>query len=77
MTTQELGIRMAAYYLFPQSQNDFIDACGKLVQQKIISVVQNAKYYSIIVDATPDFADIEQTTFSLWLVQNVDYAWEI
>ena len=41
-TYQEKGSQMAAYYLSPQSQNEFIDACGKLVQQKIFLHYKNA-----------------------------------
>ena len=75
--SQETGVRMEAHYLSPESQNEFIDACGKLVQQKIIAEVLSAKYYSIIVDATLDSAHIEQTTFLLRFVKNVDGVWEI
>ena len=67
--SQETGVRMEAHYLSPENQNEFIDACGKLVQQKIIAEVLSAKYYSIIVDATPDSAHIEQTTFCFGLLK--------
>ena len=44
--SQENGSRMAAHYFSPQSQNELIDAGGKLEQQKIISTERNAKYHS-------------------------------
>ena len=66
--SQEKDIRMKAHHLSPHRQNEFIEACGKLVQQKIIADVLQAKYYSIIVDATPDSAHIEHTTLLLRFV---------
>ena len=77
---QENGSRMAVHYLSLQhylSQNEFIDAGGKLEQPKIISTERNAKYHSRSVYTTPNSAHIEQTTFLIRFVQNVDFAWEI
>ena len=65
--SQEKDIRMKAH--------EFIEACGKLVQQKVIADVLQAKYCSIIVDTNPDSAHIEQTTFLLRFVNYVDGVW--
>ena len=40
--SQEKDIRMKAHYLSPQSQNECIEACGKLVPRKIIADVLKA-----------------------------------
>lgn len=47
------------------SQNEFIHCCAQKVLDAILHEVESAKYYSIIVDATPDSAHVEQTVFIL------------
>ena len=47
------------------------------MRQKITADVLQAKYYSIIVNATPDSAHIEQTTFLHRFVNYMDGVWEI
>ena len=62
---QRQGNRLPVHYLSSDSQNEFIAACAGQVQAKILYQLKEAKYYSIIVDATPDSAHMEQTTFIL------------
>lgn len=57
--------RLQAHYLSPETQNEFIDCCATQVVRAIENEREIVKYYSIIVDATPDSAHIEQTVFIL------------
>ena len=61
-TTHE---RLQVHYLSANSQNEFIQCCAQKVLDAILHEVESAKYYSIIVDATPDSAHVEQTVFIL------------
>jgi Domain of unknown function (DUF4371) len=56
------GRREQVHYLSPESQNEFIQECSKKLQAKILSEISAAKYYSIILDSTPDASHTEQTT---------------
>ena len=57
--------RLQVHYLSPESQNEFIQCCASKVTDVILTERANAKYYCIIVDATPDSAHVEQTVFIL------------
>ena len=57
--------RLQVHYLSANSQNEFIQCCAQKVLDAILHEVESAKYYSIIVDATPDSAHVEQTVFIL------------
>ena len=61
--SQEAGKRLQCHYLSNKIQNEFIDLCGKRVREAILSELAGAKYYSIMVDATPDASCQEQSTF--------------
>lgn len=62
---------LQAHYLSRRTQNEFIEVCCKQVVDKILSERQHAKYYTILVDATPDETHEEQLTFILrYLVDN-------
>ena len=63
--SQEDDRREQVHYLSPQSQNEFIKECSEKVLNTIKAEVSNAKYYSIILDSTPDASHKEQTTFIL------------
>ncbi len=63
--SQRLGQRLQVHYLSWEIQNEFIKLCSDHVKAAILKEREEAKYYSIIVDATPDSAHIEQTTFVL------------
>lgn len=64
-TSQQLGQRLQVHYLSSEIQNEFINLCSSHVKAAILKEREEGKYYSIIVDATPDSAHIEQTTFIL------------
>lgn len=70
--SQEQGNRMQVHYLSADSQNEFIQCCAQKVTAAIIDELQAAKYYSIIVDATPDSAHVEQTVFIIRYVHLED-----
>lgn len=65
LLSQEDNRREQVHYLSPQSQNEFIKECSEKVLTKIKLEVSDAKYYSIILDSTPDASHKEQTTFIL------------
>ena len=62
---QQKGERLQAHYLSPESQNEFISIWSVNVRKYILNERESAKYYSVMVDATPDASHIEQTTFIL------------
>ena len=62
---QQKGERLQGYYLSPESQDELISICSVNVRKYILDERESAKYYSVMVDATPDASHIEQTTFIL------------
>ena len=46
--------RLQVHYLSPESQNELIKCCADKVTECILKERETAKYYSIIVNATPD-----------------------
>ena len=67
--SQERGQRLQAHYLTSDSQNEFINLCSGEVRKKILQSREESKYYSILVDATPDVSHDEQNTFILRYLQ--------
>lgn len=59
MAKAELGKRQILY-LSPKIQNEFIEALGANVRNKILAEIKEAKYYSIILDSTPDVSHKDQ-----------------
>lgn len=55
--------REQVYYLSPQSQNEFIFECIEIAKSKILDEIKESKYFSIIIDSTPDSSHKEQTAF--------------
>ena len=63
--SQERGKCLQAHYLSDTSQNKCISLCAKSLRYRIFYQLRDSKYYSIIVDSTPDPSHKEQTTFIL------------
>ena len=64
--SQTSGHCLSAHYLSSDSQNEFIASCAYLVHTTVIKEQQQPKYFSIIVDATPDSSHMEQRTNLLY-----------
>ena len=67
---------LQVHYLSAKIQNEFIVCCANYLKQVILAEIIKTKYYSIIVDATPDSSHVEQTAFILRYVHckdNVTY----
>ena len=58
-------------YLGKTMQNEFIQLLGNEVLQKISKLLNEAKYFSVIVDCTPDVSHEEQLTVILRCVEIV------
>ena len=63
--SQSGGTPMKVHYLSHATQNEFIKLCSDEVRKKVLQERNDAKYYSVIVDATPDVSHDEQHTFIL------------
>ena len=61
----EKGKRLQAHYLSDASQNEFISLCVESLRYRILEELGDSKYYSIIVNSTPDSSHKEQNTFIL------------
>jgi hypothetical protein len=60
---------MQVHNLSQSTQNEFIDLCGLLVRDFILTEIKNAKYFSVIVDGTPDCSNKQQTTIVIRYVK--------
>ena len=60
---QQEGSWMNAHYPFPSSQNEFIRECGGVIRSAAVEEIQDAVYFTIIVDGTPDTSHTEQINF--------------
>lgn len=58
------------HYLSPTIQNEFIELMGRQVENCIVSKIKEARYYSIMVDSTPDASHQEQMSMIIRYVSN-------
>lgn len=56
------------HYLSNHFQNELIHLLSKNIQREILSCLRTAKYYSIILDESPDASHVEQMTFIIRFV---------
>ncbi|ROL41869.1 Zinc finger MYM-type protein 1 [Anabarilius grahami] len=57
------------HYLSSESQNEFINLCGRRVLKRILQEREDAIYYAVIADATPDISHTEQNVVVLRYVK--------
>ncbi|KAL6480194.1 hypothetical protein MHYP_G00112270 [Metynnis hypsauchen] len=57
-------------YLSSTICEEFIHLMGERTKEAIISEIKEAKYFSVIVDSTPDLAHVDQLTFIFRFVNN-------
>ena len=60
------------HYLSPTIQNEFIDLMARQVEDNIVIVskIKEARYFSIMVDSTPDAERQEQISVIIHYVTN-------
>lgn len=56
------------HYLSPRIQNEIIDLVGEKIIEEIITRVKAAKYFSVIMDCTPDVSHKEQLSLVLRII---------
>uniref|UniRef100_A0A671MPV2 DUF4371 domain-containing protein n=1 Tax=Sinocyclocheilus anshuiensis TaxID=1608454 RepID=A0A671MPV2_9TELE len=61
-------------YLLSTTCEEFIQLMGEKIKQTIAKEIQNAKYFSVIVDSTLDFSHVDQLTF---IFRFVDPDWHV
>ncbi|XP_043397387.1 uncharacterized protein LOC122464756 [Chelonia mydas] len=72
--SQESQKCMQVRYRSTCIQNEFNELCGSFIQTTILDEIQNATYFSAIVDATPDCSHKEQMSIVIQYVKIVDSA---
>ncbi|XP_037743601.2 zinc finger MYM-type protein 1-like [Chelonia mydas] len=60
--------KMHVRYLGKGIQNELIQLLSNAIKQKILASARAAKYFSIILDCTPDAGHVEQMTMIIWFV---------
>lgn len=60
-----------AKFVTDKTQNELINICGQIIQERIISEIKESKYFSLLADGTTDVSNDEQ--FSLVIRYCCDY----
>lgn len=59
-------------YTSPGIQNQIIEACNKLILNKIVDKINKSQCFSILVDETTDVSNVEQLSLCIRYVDNND-----
>ena len=59
-SSQSKSGKILTSFLSPTTQNEFISLLGRIVKEKILTDIKNAKYFRIIFDSIPDISHIDQ-----------------
>ena len=59
------------HYLGKEIQNELIQILATAIKKQITEAVTSAKYYSVVLDCTPDVSHVEQMTM---ILRFVDFA---
>lgn len=59
------------HYLGKRIQNELIQILSNAIKEKILTSARKAKYFSIILDCTPDVSHLEQMTMIIRFVDTV------
>jgi len=51
-------------------QNNFINICGKIIQDQLDNKINQAKYFSVLVDETTDISRVEQLSLCVHYLEN-------
>ncbi|CAM5083697.1 unnamed protein product [Natator depressus] len=60
------------HYLGKTIQNEIIQLLATKVKQKIVADLKSARYYSVILDCTPDISHMEETTLMVRFVTTTE-----
>lgn len=51
-------------------QNNFINICGKIIQDQLVDKINQAKCFSVLVDETTDISRVEQLSLCVRYLEN-------
>ena len=57
------------HYLGKNIQNELIELLSSTVHQEILASARTAKYFSMVLDCTPDVGHVEQMTIIIRFVE--------
>ncbi|XP_026819121.1 52 kDa repressor of the inhibitor of the protein kinase-like [Rhopalosiphum maidis] len=59
-----------ASYISPMIQNNFINICGKIIQDQLVNKINQAKCFSVLVDESTDVLRVEQLSLCVRYLDN-------
>ena len=66
-TSKQLKTHMP-YYFGVHFQNEIIELLAAAIREKLTTTIKDSKYFSVILDCTPDVSHVEQITFVVRIV---------
>uniref|UniRef100_H3BG50 HAT C-terminal dimerisation domain-containing protein n=1 Tax=Latimeria chalumnae TaxID=7897 RepID=H3BG50_LATCH len=59
-----------ATYISPHIQNEIVNACGAVIQRKLVGKIWDAKYFTVLADETTDISGVEQLSVCVRYVEH-------